>query len=137
MYCAANAGRLSQVAEIARSTATTRPHVHKMLHPLVEAQLLTTVRGRNGGLRLARPADEITVLDVVRVTEEDFIMAECFDNELADCPLIDNCALNSALREALTAFFSVLARYTIADLIAARADIGVVFRLPGTDRIAG
>ena len=49
-YCDANAGRLSQVAEIAKSTATTRAHVHKMLHPLVEAQLLTTVRGRNGGL---------------------------------------------------------------------------------------
>ena len=67
-------------------------------------------------------AAEISLFDVVRITEENFAMAECFEAD-ADCPLIDSCALNSALREALNAFFEVLGRYTIADLVAARPNV--------------
>ena len=73
-------------------------------------------------MRLGRPAEQISLFDVVRVTEESFAMAECFENDAAECPLIDSCALNSALREALNAFFAVLSRYTIADLIVRTLD---------------
>src|SRR5690606_37759282 len=92
----------------------------KILQPLVQNNLVETVRGRNGGVRLARPAAEITLFDVVRVTEESFAMAECFENDAADCPLIDACALNEALRNALGAFFDVLQSYTIHGLVSAR-----------------
>ena len=81
------------------------------------------MRGRNGGVRLGRPADKISLFDVVRVTEESFAMAECFENDAAECPLVDSCALNAALREALNAFFEVLARHSIADLVAAKSDM--------------
>ncbi|TCD14980.1 iron-responsive transcriptional regulator RirA [Oricola cellulosilytica] len=116
IYCAANDRRLSRVADIARSYAVSEPFLFKILQPLNEGGLITTVRGRNGGLKLARPATEITLLDVVRLTEDNFNMAECFENEDADCPLMDSCRLSSALREALNAFFAVLDRYTVADL---------------------
>ncbi len=53
----------------------------------------------------------------MRVTEENFAMAECFENDAADCPLIDSCGLNAALRKALNAFFEVLAEYTIEDIV--------------------
>ena len=89
----------------------------------MEAKLVETVRGRNGGVRLARPAEDITLFDVVRVTEENFAMADCFDNDEAECPLVDHCALNSALREALNAFFAVLARHSIADLVRQKASV--------------
>jgi Rrf2 family iron-responsive transcriptional regulator len=79
-----------------------------------------TVRGRNGGVRLARPAEQNSLFDVVRVTEESFAMAECFESDAADCPLIDSCGLNAALREALGAFFAVLEKRSIADLVASR-----------------
>jgi Rrf2 family iron-responsive transcriptional regulator len=74
-------------------------------------------------VRLGRPAEDISLFDVVRVTEENFVMAECFENDAADCPLIDSCALNAALREALGAFFAVLERHSIADLVKARPEM--------------
>lgn len=82
----------------------------------MQAGLVATVRGRNGGVRLAKPASEITLFDVVRVTEDNFTMAECFE-EGSDCPLVNECSLNEALRKALGAFFEVLASYSIEDLI--------------------
>ena len=123
MYCAANEGSLSRVPDIARAYSVSELFLFKILQPLVENGLVETVRGRNGGVRLGKPAAAITIFDVVRVTEESFAMAECFENDAAECPLIDSCALNSALREALGAFFDVLAKYSIADLVKARPNV--------------
>ena len=123
MYCAADNSDLSRVPEIAKSYAVSELFLFKILQPLAKAGLMQTVRGRNGGVRLGRDANKITLLDVVRVTEDNFAMAECFENDAAECPLLDQCALNSALRRALNAFFDVLADYTIEDLIKARPDI--------------
>ena len=123
MYCAANDGRLSRIPEIAQAYTVSELFLFKILQPLVEAGLIETVRGRNGGVRLGRAAQTISLFDVVRVTEESFAMAECFENDAAECPLIDSCALNSALREALNAFFAVLSRHSIADLVAAKTEM--------------
>ncbi|MBD0416389.1 iron-responsive transcriptional regulator RirA [Oryzicola mucosus] len=123
MYCAANEGRLSRIPEIAASYTVSELFLFKILQPLVEHGLVETVRGRNGGVRLKKPADQISLFDVVRVTEESFAMAECFENDATECPLVDSCALNSALREALNAFFAVLAKYSIEDLVAARPNV--------------
>jgi Rrf2 family transcriptional regulator, iron-responsive regulator len=115
MYCAANDGRLSRIPEIASAYNVSELFLFKILQPLVEHGFIATVRGRNGGVKLAKPATDITLFDVVRVTEEGFSMAECFDAD-SDCPLIDSCGLNAALRKALNAFFEVLAGVTIASL---------------------
>lgn len=118
MYCAASdAGRLSRVQEIANAYGVSELFLFKILQPLVEAGLMETVRGRKGGVRLAKSASEITLYEVVRVTEDSFAMAECFENDAAECPLIDSCSLNAALYKALNAFFTVLQEYTIADLV--------------------
>ncbi len=132
MYCAANDGRLSRIPEIAQAYAVSELFLFKILQPLVEDELVATVRGRNGGVKLGRPAAEITLLDVVRVTEESFAMAECFENDAADCPLIDSCALNAALRQALGAFFDVLESHTIADLIKDRPMMRDLLKIDAT-----
>ncbi|AQS41431.1 MAG: Rrf2 family protein [Candidatus Tokpelaia hoelldobleri] len=116
MYCAANEGELSRVPEIAKAYSVSELFLFKILHPLVEAGLMQTVRGRNGGVRLGKPAQEITVADVVRVTEDNFAMAECFENNAIECPLVNACGLNATLSKALKAFFDVLSATTIADL---------------------
>lgn len=116
MYCAANEGELSRVPEIARAYSVSELFLFKILHPLVEAELMQTVRGRNGGVRLAKPAADITVADVVRVTEDNFAMAACFENDAVECPLVNACGLNVTLNKALKAFFDVLSATTIADL---------------------
>ncbi len=132
MYCAANDGRLSRIPEIAAAYTVSELFLFKILQPLVENKLIATVRGRNGGVRLAKPAAEITLFDVVRVTEESFAMAECFENDAADCPLIDSCALNAALRKALGAFFEVLESYTIADLTKERPSLQLLLGIDAT-----
>ncbi len=116
MYCAANEGRLSQIAEIAEAYGLSRVFLFKILQLLTKNGFVLSTRGRNGGIRLMKPANEIKLSEVVRVTEDNFEMAECFREEGADCPLVDSCELNSALREALGAFFMVLDKYTIQDL---------------------
>ena len=116
LYCAANADTPSRVSDIAASFGMSETHLFKILKVLVDADLVRTIRGRNGGLMLARPAAAITVGEVVRAAEESFILADCFDPDGHDCPLLQNCEYNRILREALTAFFAVLDRYTIADV---------------------
>jgi Rrf2 family iron-responsive transcriptional regulator len=121
VYCAVNAPDLSRIADIARAHAISELFLFKLIKPLVENGLLQTVRGRKGGIRLGRAATDITLLDTIKLTEESFAMAECFEggSDVA-CPLVDNCDLNGALREALGAFFEVLDSYTIADLASKR-----------------
>lgn len=136
MYCAANEGRLSRVSEVAAAYSVSELFLFKILQPLVEAKLVETVRGRNGGVRLAKPATEITLFDVVRVTEESFAMAECFENDATDCPLIDSCGLNAALRKALGAFFDVLESYSIDDLVKARPSMRDLLGIPDLPRVA-
>lgn len=134
MYCAANPGRLSRIPEIASAYGVSELFLFKILQPLVEHNLVETVRGRNGGVRLGRAATEITLFDIVRVTEDSFAMAECFEKDATECPLVDACALNEALRKALNAFFAVLESYTIEDLVTARPNmrslLGIDVELP-------
>lgn len=116
MFCAAGGGRLSRIADISRTYGASEPFLFKILQPLVTAGIVETVRGRNGGIRLARPASEIKLGEIARLTEDNFTIAECFQREDANCPLIDNCRLTSALREAMDAFMAVLDKYSVDDL---------------------
>lgn len=123
MYCAVNEPELSRVADIAKAHGISELFLFKLIKPLVDAGLLQTVRGRKGGIRLGRPAADITLLDTVKLTEDNFAMAECFEGGDVTCPLVDACDLNAALREALGAFFTVLDSYTIADLVDKRRSL--------------
>ena len=128
MYCAANEGRLSKVQDIASAYNLPSAFLFKLAQPITKHGFLESVRGPTGGVRLAKRAHEIKLSDVIRITEDNFEMAECFKENGTDCPLINACELNSALREALTAFFDVLDKYTIADLANNR---------PGIERLLG
>lgn len=137
VYCAVNAPELSRVADIAKAHSISELFLFKLIKPLVENHLLATVRGRHGGIRLGRPANEITLLDTIRLTEENFALAECFEGGDTHCPLVSNCDLNGALGEALAAFFGVLDSYTIADLAEKRRSLrqrlGLSLDLEGLD----
>ncbi|WP_299860177.1 iron-responsive transcriptional regulator RirA [uncultured Hoeflea sp.] len=129
MYCAANDGQLSRIGDIAEAYSVSELFLFKILQPLTKSGLVVSVRGRNGGIRLGRAATDITLLDVVKVTEENFAMAECFENDATECPLVDSCGLNTALRKALAAFFDVLSTYSIDDLVKARPSINFLLGL--------
>lgn len=116
VYCAVNAPQQSRVSEIAKAYKISELSLFKFIKPLVDNNLLETVRGRHGGVKLARPAKDITMAEVIRITEEHFALAECFEAGKGNCPLVGNCETNAALAEALEAFFKVLEKYTIEDL---------------------
>lgn len=112
MHLALNGDRLSMISGIARAHRISENHLTKVVHHLGKAGLVTTVRGRGGGLKLARAARDIRVGEVVRLTEEGFDLLAC-----GSCHLVPACGLTGALGEALNAFLGVLDRYTIQDLV--------------------
>lgn len=132
MYCAASAGRSEPVTigEIAGRHAISRSHLTKIVMTLAAAGYLETTRGRGGGLRLLRPAAGITVGEVVRATEGDFALAECFGRSGA-CRLDGRCRLKGALQRALASYLAVLDGVTLAELVAPAAGAAAGRRVPG------
>lgn len=116
VYCAVNEPGLSRVNDIARAYGISDMFLFKIILPVAKQGLIETVRGRRGGVRLARPAHQIGLGEVVRITEESFALSECMEHDEHICPLRSRCAYTRALRQALEAFMSVLDGYTIADL---------------------
>lgn len=108
----------ARITDIARRMGMSEDHVAKVIARLAELGFLTTIRGRSGGVRLARPATAIVVGDVVRATEDNMVLVECFDPATNQCPIAPACLLARALDEALESFLTVLDRYTVADLVA-------------------
>ncbi|WP_051603164.1 RrF2 family transcriptional regulator [Simplicispira psychrophila] len=119
MYCAACEGREQPVtiSEVAESYSISRSHLTKIVQQLAAQNLLETSRGRGGGMRLMKAPQDINVGTVVRSTETDFTLVECFDAETNQCRLSSYCRLQSALGEAMESFFSVLDKLTLADLM--------------------
>ncbi|MBB5503287.1 Rrf2 family transcriptional regulator [Paraburkholderia sp. MM5384-R2] len=120
IYVAVRDDELVTIQEISDTLAIARGHLVKIVHQLGRAGYLNTTRGRSGGLRLGRPANRITVGDVVRATEPDFRMVECFDTEGNKCVITAACGLRGVLGQALRAYMEVLDKYTLADIAAKR-----------------
>lgn len=119
MHCAAtqNRERPATISEIAERHDISKSHLMKIVMTLASLGLISSSRGRGGGIRLLKPAHEIVVGDVVRHTETDFHMVECFDSKLNNCRLTRSCRLKSALQEATQRYLEVLDGITIADLL--------------------
>lgn len=126
MYCAINRTGPSRIRDIARAYKISELHLFKIMHVLVESNLIETLRGRNGGIRLARGADKITLGEVVRATEGSLDLNDCMSERGHVCAVGNNCGLGGALNKALGAFFSVLDDYTIADMVTGAVPAGVL-----------
>jgi Rrf2 family transcriptional regulator, nitric oxide-sensitive transcriptional repressor len=119
MYLAVDADRHATIAEIARTYRISETHLMKIVHQLGVAGDIGTIRGRNGGIRLGKPAADINLGAVVRRTEQD----------PGTCPISEACVLRTALHQALAAFLAVLDRYTLADLVAPRRKLATLLGL--------
>lgn len=115
MHLAAKPDRLASISEIARTYRISHNHLTKVVHDLRKEGYLASVRGRAGGMRLGRPASEISVGEIVRHTEAGFDLVDC-----GSCVIAPACSLTAALHEARAAFMAVLDRYSLADLVADR-----------------
>jgi Rrf2 family nitric oxide-sensitive transcriptional repressor len=122
MYLGVHAGRLATVAEIGSAYGISINHLTKVVHQLGRMGYLETVRGKGGGIRLGKPAAEIRLGEVIRQTETDWSLVECFSTG-SHCQIQAACRLPPILDEALAAMFQVLDRYTLADLLQSPGDL--------------
>ena len=120
LYLGKNPDRLVNIDEIAEIYGISRHHVAKAVHHLGQLNVIQTVRGRSGGMKLACEPQEINLGRLVRHTEPHMNLLECFDRDINTCPLINACTLKSVLFKARHAFLEVLDQYTLADMLGSR-----------------
>lgn len=116
IYLAAQPKQRATIAMVAGTFEVSENHLTKVVHFLGKAGWLANVRGKGGGLELAMPPELIGVGDVVRRTERGVLPAECFADD-GHCAIAPVCRLSGVLAEAVEAFYGVLDRYTVADLV--------------------
>ena len=117
IYLAKKPEGLVTVSEIAEYHGISRNHLVKVIHNLATKGFILTTRGRNGGMTLSRPPSKITLGDVVRNTEPNFDIAECFNMANNCCVSTPNCSLKSIFREAQMGFIKTMDKYTLADTV--------------------
>lgn len=130
IYLAVRPERRTTIAEIAAAFDISEGHLMKVVHFLGRNGFLSNVRGKGGGLSLARAPGDINVGDVVRLTEADAVPAECFDRENNTCVITPACQLRRVLGDAVKAFYDVLSRSTLADLVVQRRSLSKILSIP-------
>ena len=118
MYCAARPQQLVTISELAQHHGVSRNHLMKIVNDLARQGVLATTRGRGGGLRLLKDPTGLRIGDVVRASETDFRLVECFDPDSNQCTLSPTCRLKGVFNAALGAYFRELDGMTLADLVA-------------------
>jgi Rrf2 family nitric oxide-sensitive transcriptional repressor len=119
LYLGARPDRLCSIAEIAQAYRISQNHLMKVVNQLARSGYVESVRGRFGGIRLGKPPEEINIGTLVRHTEEGFDLVDC-----GSCVVAPACGMTGILREAIIAFLAVLDRYTLADLMTRRMELG-------------
>lgn len=129
MFCAVNDPRLVTRADVAQACNSSENHLGQIVNRLGQLGLLTTLRGRGGGLKLARPASEISIGAVFRQFEADTPVAECFADVDNTCPLVDACRLKLAIADAVEAFYDHLDGLTLDALVCDNVGLDRLLRM--------
>jgi Rrf2 family nitric oxide-sensitive transcriptional repressor len=111
LYLATHPDKICSISEISRGYGISQNHLMKVVHELGKAGYVASVRGRHGGIRLARPPAAINIGAVIRHSEDGFDLVNC-----DECVIAPVCGLTSVLSEAVRAFLNVVDSYTLADL---------------------
>jgi len=122
MYLALRSDDSVTIQEVSDRFSISKNHLVKISHQLTKTGLIESSRGRNGGVKLARKPDEITVAAALLATEDNFDLVECF-TESNHCVISDVCKLSGVFHDARQAFFEVLAETTLADLVKSRKSL--------------
>jgi len=106
------------ISEIADFYDISRNHLVKIVHNLSKAGFITSARGKGGGIRLSRPAEQINIIDIVQHTEPSLALVACFNPQAKHtCSIEPICALKGLLANAMSQFLRALENYTVADLL--------------------
>jgi len=124
LYLGKRQDGLATVAEISRVYQISEHHLTKVVHNLGRDGYIQTIRGRNGGIRLAASPEDILIGDVVRRYEENFTLVDCLGSGPVTCPIVGACGLTSLFGDALEAFMHVLNEKSLADILAGSRTLG-------------
>ncbi len=130
MYCAVNADRIVRKAEIAEACNASENHLAQVVNQLAHLGVLSTLRGRGGGITLNRKPEEITVGEVFRELEGCLPLAECFAGPTNTCPIVDCCQLQGVLARAQEAFYAELDKVTLKDLTGGNTKLEALLGVP-------
>jgi Rrf2 family nitric oxide-sensitive transcriptional repressor len=132
MYLALDRTRLATIPEIAAAYGISENHLMKVVHQLARAGVVETVRGNSGGMRLARPPEQIRLGEIVRASEGEAAIVECMSGDPGACRIMPSCRLKGFLVDAFDALYDSLDQHTLADLVERpRALTQLLVRRPG------
>jgi len=117
IYLGVHDGEVATIGQIAEAYGISANHLMKVVHYLAQGGYIETTRGKGGGMRLGLAPEKINLGEVVRGTEDNHKLVECFDRSTSNCRIESACVLRGVLGEALAAFFRALDAYTLADLL--------------------
>lgn len=126
MYLALDRSRLATIPEIAAAYGISQNHLMKVVHQLARAGVIESVRGKGGGVRLARSPETIRIGEIVRAAEGDAPIVECLSDDPHACRIAGTCRLTGVLVDAFDALYESLDRHTLADLTANRRALNKV-----------
>lgn len=119
MFLAVNRDRLATIPEIAAAYEISENHLMKVVHQLARSGVVESVRGKGGGIRLARAPEEIRLGRIVRASEGAAPIVECLSDDAATCRIAPVCRLTAVLSDAFDALYASLDEHTLADLVRA------------------
>lgn len=129
LFLALQPEHTATITAIANSYGISRNHLVKVVHNLGAKGFIRTVRGRGGGLMLGRCPEDINIGDVVRQTEMNFELVECFSLTRNTCPITSVCTLKGVLAEAQKSFIAVLDRYTLTDMLQNKDEVKMILQV--------
>ena len=117
IYLAQHSDKLCTVEELAKALNTSEHHMKKVIHHLGKTEYITSMKGRGGGLKLGLNPSDINLGEVLKVTEDNMNIIECFNNPHS-CPLLSSgCKLKHITSKALDQFIHEFSQYTLVDLL--------------------
>jgi len=134
IYLGFHKSGLATIEEIADAYDISKNHLMKVVNELAAQGYVETVRGKGGGLRLKTSASEISLGALLRVSEADTALVECFDRESSHCCIAPACAARDILRQAQDAFYEFLDGYTLADLLQPQQRLSTILFKPENKR---
>lgn len=117
MYLALERDRLATIPEIAAAYDISENHLMKVVHQLARAGVIESVRGKGGGVRLARAPEDIRLGQIIRASEGSAPIVECLSDDAGCCAIAPACRLTAVLVKAFDALYASLDEYTLADLV--------------------
>ena len=129
MYLAIDPTRLATIPEIANAYGISENHLMKVVHRLARSGLLESVRGKGGGVRLALPPASIRLGQVIRASEGETAIVECFSAEANTCRITPACRLAKILAAAFEDFYRSLDAYSLADLVTEPLQLGALLSI--------